>query len=269
MNSIKRSIVTIPVLGPWARAIYRAVYRLMTYEFKEADRQTYDPPSKWITALLTDRQLDVVQIGSNDGATNDPISELINGNTHWRAIFVEPVPYLFESLKRNKGNDKRFTFENVALNDGTAQTFYSVQSAAKDYIPNLPAWYDQLGSFNRSNITNQLNGVLEPFIVENTIAGITLTSLLEQNQVKSLELLHLDTEGYDWKILSNLDLTKHKPSVILFEHKLLSRRELRDSTRFLKPAYKIFRLGIDTLCVRKDLMSVDGINTLRGVLVNE
>ncbi|MBK7697246.1 MAG: FkbM family methyltransferase [Saprospiraceae bacterium] len=38
----------------------------------------------------------------------------------------------------------------------------------------------------------------------------------------SIDLLHIDTEGYDWEILKQLRLAKYFPRPIIFEHKHLS-----------------------------------------------
>src|SRR5690606_24164700 len=109
-----------------------------------------------------------------------------------------------------------------AINDGSQQIFYSVKENAKNHIPNLPCWYDQLSSFKKENILKHLNGTLEPFIEETLINGLTLDQLLQNNNVKDISLLHIDTEGYDWKILSQLNLGRFNPSIILFEYKHLS-----------------------------------------------
>ncbi len=213
----------------------------------------FDSPSIWISKILRGDGASIVQIGSNDGVHGDPLHELIKKNKNWKALFVEPVPYLFEKLKKTYGSNSRFTFKNVAINDGSQQIFYSVREEAKACIPQLPNWYDQLGSFNKDNIVKHLDGVLEPYIEETVLTGLTLRELFKQNNIQEIDLLHIDTEGHDWKILSQLDLDKYNPSVVLYEHKHLSEGEIGDSINFLKRKYSIFKLGGDFICLNKGL----------------
>ncbi len=228
----------------------------------------FDPPSIWIDHIFNEAKKNIVQVGSNDGVSGDPLYNLINKNVAWEALFIEPVPYLFEKLKENYGNHPRFRFENVAINDGTYQTFYSVKNSAKLEIPNLPMWYDQLGSFNRKNITKHLNGVLEPYIEEINIKGATLPYILNSNKIKSLDLLHIDAEGYDWVVLSQLDLKSFKPKIILFEHKHLSSLEKEQSLGFLKRYnYSVFKLGWDFICIKTNATNLKLIKKLKGVKV--
>ncbi|MBK9580704.1 MAG: FkbM family methyltransferase [Saprospiraceae bacterium] len=88
-------------------------------------------------------------------------------------------------------------------------TFYIVKKMLKLNILILPYWYDQLGSFNRSHIANHLNGILDPYIDEVELQGISLDNLLFKYSIFSIDLLHIDTEGYDWEILKQLGLTKY------------------------------------------------------------
>lgn len=179
--------------------------------------------TKWITKALGNKSVTFLQIGSNDGKTRDPIFDLISKHKKWRGIFVEPVPYLFERLKKNYlslGHPDRFLFFNGAVNEGINQDFYFVDEHAKYVIPNLPEWYDQIGSFNKEHIITHMDGILEPFIKSIKIKGITLPALMSDFAVSQVDLLHVDTEGYDWKILCQLDLEKYQPAIILYEHKL-------------------------------------------------
>lgn len=222
-------------------------------------------PAYWIAkSKLNSKNLNVIQIGSNDGKTGDPIFELINRKHNWEVLLVEPVPYLFERLKSNYGSGRRFSFENVAINDGTTQVFYWVSDEAKKDIPNLPVWYDQLGSFNKFNILTHLDGILEPYIRELHVEGITLNKLIERNNIKAVDILHIDTEGYDWKVLSQFDLEKYNPLIILFEYKHLANSEIQGARDFLKNKYNIFQFEGDYLCLRKDqkMLKKDDLNIL-------
>ncbi len=50
-----------------------------------------------------------------------------------------------------------------------------------------------------------------------TVQTITLKDYMEQNKLEHIELLRIDTEGYDLKVLQGFDFKKSKPQVILCE----------------------------------------------------
>ena len=210
-------------------------------------------PSYWLENLLSGHEpTKIVQIGSNDGQTGDPLYDLLIARKTWTALFVEPVPFLFERLKGNYGGDSRFRFENSVVNNGQSIVFYWVSEAAKLSVPNLPAWYDQLGGFSKSHIVRHL-AALEPFIRSSPLPGITLADLLTKHQIDRVDVLHIDTEGSDFKILSQLDLSEHTPKIILFETQHLLPLETQQSREFLCRHYALYDLGNDMLAVRLDL----------------
>lgn len=254
MKELKEKLKEIPLLGPSLLFIKRKWFHKKDFLDSLGIPNCLDSPTVWIGKLLLDNKASLVQIGSNDGVHGDPLFELINKNKNWKVLFVEPVPYLFGKLKNNYGLDSRFVFENVAINDGSQQIFYSVKENAKNHIPNLPSWYDQLSSFNKENIIKHLDGALEPYIEETLINGLTLEQLLQNNKIKNISLLHIDTEGYDWKILSQLDLDLFNPAIILFEHRHLANAEKKEAIDFLKSNYSIARLGGDVICCHKELI---------------
>lgn len=254
MKKLKLVLKRIPVLGYLAKSIHNTLFPKIHI------------PAYWIDRYVKNSPCDIVQIGSNDGKTGDPIYDLIMTKTKWKAVLVEPVPYLFERLKKNYPSDPRIRFENAAINDGTKQSFYFVNIKGEDKPKNLPNWHDQLGSFDRKNIVNHLDGTLEPFIEEMEVNGLTLAKLFEKNGVENLKLLHMDTEGYDWKILSQLDLKKHQPAVLFFEHKHLSETELAEAKQFLEPDFHVFKFDSDFLCLRKEILKKRDLRKLNELM---
>jgi len=240
MTGLKKLLKQIPIIGPgaaWASSRLRGTWRM--------------DPRNWLPVLIPEADAQIVQIGSNDGRTDDPIHKLLIKRKGWKALFVEPVPYLFDRLKQSHPPDPRFRYENAAINDGGSAMFYWVDESASHQLPNLPEWYNQLGSFDRQHIVKHLNGILEPFIVAQEISGITLRHLFEKHAIGKIDLLHIDTEGHDYKVLSQLDLSVHQPSLILFEHKHLAEDEREKSIRHLADHYEIFDLGSDFLAVNQ------------------
>ena len=208
----------------------------------------------------------VVQIGSNDGVSNDPIHLLLQKYDKWSAVLVEPVPYLFERLKNNYGSDPRFRFENTLINDGTSATFFWVSPQAKEFIPDLPYWYDQLGGFSRRHITDHLPQV-DPYIEQATLKGTTLKELLQKNRIASIDLLHIDTEGADFEILKQIDIRTNSPRAIIYEWIHLTGSEVCDSLSFLVKDYVLYKFGPDIVAVRVD--SFVGLQRIRGRIMTE
>ena len=131
--TLKDQIKDLPIIGK----IARQAYSRLNGSYRKC-------PSYWIPKVVRQKEAVVVQIGSNDGRTGDPLHDLIGRRKSWSALFVEPVPFVFQRLKSNYSGDGRFRFENSVINDGSDITFYWVSEEAKKSIPNLPEWYDQL-----------------------------------------------------------------------------------------------------------------------------
>ncbi len=222
-------------------------------------------PAYWMDKLLPEDAY-LIQIGSNDGRTGDPLYPLLQKNKKWKALFVEPVPYSFEKLKNNYPDSHRFSFENVAINEGKTMDFFWVNSAAKKALPELPYWFDQLGSFDKQHILKHFDGALAPFIEATLLEGIDLNTLFNRNKVKQISVLHIDTEGYDWKILSQLELNRFQPKFILFEHHHLTDLERKAAARFLEKKYTVFSLGIDMLAVHNGLGMAE-VNKMKTYMI--
>ncbi len=189
-------------------------------------------------------------------------------NTRWNVLFVEPVPSIFEVLKQNYGEESRFIFENAGINaNGTNQLFYTVNEAAFSEIPNLSEKYRQIGSFDKNHIPKLSKGKLNDYVTGIEVNCMTLEQLFQKNKIDGLDLFIIDAEGYDWKILSQLNLSKYQPAIINFEFCNLSDSEKQDSIDFLKEIYHVFEFRINFLCIKKDIIRPKDLNILKTRLV--
>lgn len=205
------------------------------------------------SALERAEDVSFVQVGSNDGVQGDPLHPLIRTHPRWRGLFIEPVPYLFERLRRNyvrlPAARSRFSFENVAIAaEAGRRPFYYVSERARARGDDLPAWCEQLGSFKREHIVSHLEGRLVPHIVEQDVECATLGDVLARNRVERLDLLHIDTEGSDYEVLLQLDWRRWRPRVIVFEVIHLTEQERAEAVALLRSeSYRLSLLGYDLL----------------------
>src|SRR5262249_51271932 len=101
-------------------------------------------------ALRGRRSPYIVQVGANDGESADPMFRTIQKSRHWRAMLIEPVPHMFERLKLNYAGVDRCALVNVAIapTAGTLPIYY-VDPKAKEIMPEIPDYYEQLPSFDK------------------------------------------------------------------------------------------------------------------------
>jgi FkbM family methyltransferase len=194
-----------------------------------------------------------VKVGANDGITGDPCSDILLAATNWKGLLIEPVPYCFERLKENFKDPGRFHLEQVAIGASNAEeSFYYVDSNATHSLPNLPSWFDQLGSFKREHILKHLDGALEPFIIECTVRVCGLSDVLRRNGVRGVHLLHVDTEGHDYEVLKTLDFATHSPLSIFVEHKHLIESQKNELLCLLQAhGYSVRDCGTDYFAVNE------------------
>ncbi len=230
--------------------IRRQLARIKRRLFTKAFHKDPQYPAYWFDQLLGSQASFVVQIGSNDGKTGDPLYKLLQKNKQWEALLVEPVPYVFERLKANYPDQSRFICANTAINDGTTLPFYWVDPLAKEHLPKLPYWFDQLGGFDKEHILKHFDGQLAPYLRSTAIKGTTLDQLLHEHQVSQINILHIDTEGYDWQVLLQLNLERFQPEFIMYEYNHLTPVDVEAARSFLED-YELFDIGIDILAIRK------------------
>jgi FkbM family methyltransferase len=172
-----------------------------------------------------------IQIGSNDGIAGDPIHQYISEH-NWSGILVEPIKYVFERLLHNYTGYPRLIFENVAIADQTgSRQFWYLQETEE----NLPAFYDQLGSFDPEVILKHAKAIpdIKKYLVTEYVKCLTLSDLIKKHRVTKIDLFHLDTEGYDFDIIMQIDFHIFNPHVILFEHKHLSPKDSKHCAAYL------------------------------------
>jgi hypothetical protein len=121
--------------------------------------------SNWINKYISNDAIQILQIGSNDGVSGDPLYNSIQKNQLWNVLFVEPVPQIFNLLKKNYGSSPRFRFENSGINEsGINQTFYVIGEEAYQSILGFSQDYKQIGSFSKAQVQELSTNELQQFI---------------------------------------------------------------------------------------------------------
>jgi FkbM family methyltransferase len=193
-----------------------------------------------------------VEIGAHDGAHNDPLREFILARP-WTGVMVEPVPHLFERLRRNYGALGRVALENAAISDVDGRRpFYHLAPVDDPERQGLPFFYDQLGSLSRKTLVGHryLIPDVERRVVRTEVTCMTFESLCRKHGLGELDILVIDAEGHDWAILQGVDFGAHRPRLVVYEHAHLSppeRRRCRDHLE--RQSYDTREEGFNTWCL--------------------
>lgn len=193
-----------------------------------------------------------LQVGAHDGQSGDLLHPFIV-NSNWRGILVEPVPYLYDRLTANYASfGDRLVFENAAVNETSGfKTFYSVvQSGRQDVVE----WHTQLGSFDRRTILRHRRKIpgLERLIRPISVRTETVRGLLEKHGLTSVDVLAIDTEGYDAVIVRNALSGGIRPRMIIFEHKHLGILQYKTLVKDLRAlGYQVFQERANAFAIRR------------------
>lgn len=158
-----------------------------------------------------------IQIGANDGVSFDPIYNFVKENKDKiKGIVLEPSIDFYNQLIENYKDLDNVKKLNIAIhNTEKKMDLYRVD---KNKIEKLPVWTKGIGSFIKEH--HNLSNLSDEFIVKESVNCLSFKELIEQNNVENIDLLQIDTEGYDAEIISNIDFNAIKPKLIHFEHGL-------------------------------------------------
>lgn len=173
-------------------------------------------------------KLRFLQIGSNDGSMEDPISTLID-KYRWHGTFVEGDPLKSKILKTRRGDKQRFQIITTILcdHDGTVD-FFSLKGDG------LPEFAQGLGTVSKKRIEEAHRDLarFHPEIETRCLSCTSVRSFFD-NVDRGFDLCVIDAEGLDFLILKLIHQEKALPKVLLFEHKCLSRSCVSECFEFL------------------------------------
>lgn len=167
--------------------------------------------------LKLERHLDFnngffVEAGGNNGIrqSNTYYFEACRG---WRGMLVEAIPSLAMECRRHRPHA---IVEQVAL-------------ASPDQVPGaVELQFAGLMSLVKGSMKSEIDQIahvekgceiqgIESYVV--SVQTATLSSLLDKHGIHKIDLLSLDVEGFERKVLDGLDFERHAPTYILVEER--------------------------------------------------
>ena len=225
----------------------------------------YRPKEGSLSFLISEysnknKNFTVIQVGANDGITHDPIHKFIKRD-NWKGVLLEPQKHLFPGLSKLYRKNKGITTFNAAIGyeDGTTQIYKIAFSDAR--------WATGLATFNKQVLQDAfISGYVkrnadkenikipddpEQQIVAEEIRVISPATLLKTYNIGHINLLQIDTEGFDFEVIKMFLKTDISPGMIIFENTHLSDNDLTECQNILESnRYKLEKYGRNTAALR-------------------
>lgn len=237
-------------------------------ERKNMELLSFDGLARAYTATADDFLF--IQVGANDGRIGDPLFSLVT-EYGWRGILLEPQRYVYENrLVPNYAGHGGLQFENVAMDKQVGQRKLYKLSFSQE------RWATGLASFKKSHLEKHIaEGYIErmigdernrlpasetEYICSEIVTTMTFDALLDKYRIEKLDLLQMDTEGFDYTLLQLFDFSRLQPSIIQLEHHVMTDQERQDSLNLLhRYDYLTFFEHINIVAFRKELTKELGI----------
>lgn len=154
-----------------------------------------------------------IQIGAFDGVAGDPLQHLVRRHG-WRGLLVEPQHRAFQKLKENYASQPQLQFFNVAI--GTKDGELTLYTRKSDDV--------SIASTNKDLL---LKRAPAREVQSYSVPCWTIATLLANSGTgaTTIDLLQIDTEGSDYDIIQSIDYRHMKPTIVRYEHLLMSRRQ--------------------------------------------
>ncbi|SAK41064.1 hypothetical protein AWB75_00278 [Caballeronia catudaia] len=215
-----------------------------------------------IFRILSERNQKVsfLQVGAMDGKSYDPIHPYVK-QFGWTGILVEPLPDMMSQLKANYAGSAGLIFENVAIAEqaGSFPLYRVTQETIRKH--NLPHWLGGMSTFSDTKLKDY-----KDYVHVQMVEGQPLRTVIARNGVSNIDVLQIDTEGFDYRVFRQFDFAAYRPKVINIEVVNLSREE-RDAlaSDLVDQGYVFFYYEMDLMAV--DLQFFDAAVPAKSTIV--
>jgi len=252
-------------------------YRLIRFNFSAGNswffiayyKYIFKPQEDSLNSFLNEYSLSkantltVIQIGANDGITNDPIHKFIKRD-NWRGVLLEPQLFVHDQFL------KKIYHKNKGINTLCAAIG---EKDDKQYLYKIGfcnmRWATGLASFYRENVEKAFSsGFVQKKcskyniklpdtskqITSEEVLVISPDTLLKRYNIQDIDLLQIDVEGFDFEVIKIFNIQKTQPKAIVFEHIHLSDQDMELCVGHLKKNnYAVRRFDANTLAMLNPL----------------
>lgn len=252
-NQFKKAVFNISAnYAPVVKTFYRATYK----------------PKKGTVAEILDlfsrrhSPVTFIQVGANDGFYHDPLHKFIR-MYGWKGVMLEPQPSVYKNyLSKLHRKTPGVHAINAALSDRDGeQTMYKI--AFSDL-----RWATGLTSFRKDALEKAIDsghvGRLaarygetlparrEDYIGQEKITSISADTLIRRYDLKKIDWVQIDAEGFDFEIIKLLKIDQTQPRVIVYEKSHLSPADQTACIRLLESNdYAVTHIDENTVAMKK------------------
>lgn len=204
----------------------------------------------------------LLQIGANTGQCKHDVFEAIS---RWRiaSVLVEPQPDVYRQLCKNYAALDHVICENVAISEDEGEChLYRLSQLANAYHCEGKCYGTGIASFSREHALKYFYRTCTPeglgadsdsLIESIAVPCLSFQSLMVRNELDDVDILLIDTEGYDGELLRQYGERLRRCRLVKFEHKHLSERDRIAAWELLRVmGFKLFPIQAsgDTVALR-------------------
>lgn len=173
----------------------------------------------------------VVQIGANRGY--DDLTSMISDMHLDKLLLIEPISKFNESLLRCYKHIENLHIENVAVTDDETQKSIIL------YLHKNMDEYTEQASLLDSHIHKHWPNSDRSEYIETEVKCVTINKLMEKHNIKEVDILYIDAEGFDDRIIKSIDFETFDIKKIYFENIHIDLNSLSEflSTKGFKTIY--------------------------------
>lgn len=210
-----------------------------------------------VAAKSDHQKILTIQIGANDGKTNDPIFHASKKFSD-KVILIEPQVELHGKLKENYSDytgELQILEALVSPIKGKVKLYNLKASVHHEYFKRAKSNPTGIASIDRLHLEKMLSkhgfskSKFENFIRSKEVRTLQLTDILDDKISNDIIFLQVDCEGADWTVIKTLGDTL--PNLINFEKKHLTKKHAEEAAEWLeRNGYIVHDYDGDCLAVK-------------------
>ena len=195
-----------------------------------------------------------VEVGANDGKTGSFTYNL--AKIGWTGVNIEPVPRLYKECVENHREHKNVINLNCGIGEKNEELEIYDAGTLSTMDEETYVNYKTVGEFKNMCKENE----------KHLVTVRIMDEVLKEEKIKNLDLLVIDVEGYDEKVLSGFSIEDYTPKIIIIEigdqyEDFIKNEKIREKFRRLRSYLKRHNYSllvndvVDNVYVRNNIYS--------------